>query len=161
AAAVSMPILNKADLLMISPTCTWPGLTKAAFAEGEPDKHRPSGKVNFLRVAATDDHQGPVAARYAADDLKLKTVYVLDDGDVYGKGVADQFEKAAKQLGLKVVGHESIDDRQKEFAKLMVKIKEQKPDAVYFGGTSQSGGPEIARDLAKSQPGTVLLLPDG
>src|SRR5271166_4709515 len=63
AAACSMPITNKADLLMISPACTSSGLTKPGKGEpGEPEKHRPTGRVNFLRVVPADDLQGALGA---------------------------------------------------------------------------------------------------
>jgi branched-chain amino acid transport system substrate-binding protein len=161
AAAVSMPMLNKADLLMISPSCTWPGLTKPGFDPDEPRKHRPSGKVNFLRVVPTDDHQGHVAAKFAVADLNIKSVYVLDDNEDYGRGLADVFQESGKKLGLKMLGRESIPAKQPDHQTLLKKIQQQKPDAIYFGGTSVSGGPEIARDMAAIGLRSILLLPDG
>src|SRR5262245_40220265 len=53
AATISMPILNEARLLMISPAATFPGLTKAGFGRRGPDQYRPSGKVNFVRLVPT------------------------------------------------------------------------------------------------------------
>ena len=63
AAKVSMPILNTAGLLMISPAVTNPALTKPGQGEpNEPDDYRPSGKINFFRVLPADDLQGPFSA---------------------------------------------------------------------------------------------------
>src|SRR5262249_32779719 len=46
ASKISMPILNRAGLLMISPSNTWPGLTKPGKGDpGEPEIYRPTGKV--------------------------------------------------------------------------------------------------------------------
>jgi branched-chain amino acid transport system substrate-binding protein len=66
AAKVSMPILNNAGVLMISPAVTNPALTKPGHGEGnEPFDYRPSGKVNFFRVLPADDLQGPLSAHWA------------------------------------------------------------------------------------------------
>jgi branched-chain amino acid transport system substrate-binding protein len=85
AAKISMPILNKAHLLMISPANTWPGLTKPDKGDpGEPAIYQPAGIINYTRLVPTDDLQGPLGAEWAKE-LGVKRVYVLDDNEVYGK----------------------------------------------------------------------------
>jgi branched-chain amino acid transport system substrate-binding protein len=78
AAKISMPILNRAGVLMISPANTAIGLTKPSGVKGEPENYRPTGKVNYTRVVATDDLQGSLAADWAKQ-LGAKKVYILDD----------------------------------------------------------------------------------
>src|SRR5581483_5541384 len=79
AAKISMPSLNRAGLLMLSPVNTWPGLTKPDRGDpGEPDVYRPTGRLTFARVVPTDDLQGPLGADWALD-LGARRVYVLDD----------------------------------------------------------------------------------
>src|SRR6187549_1133755 len=109
AAKVAMPKLNQAGLLMISPANTWPGLTKPGKGDpGEPEKYRPSGKINYVRCVPADDIQGVVSADWAKK-LGLNKVFILDDREVYGKGIADLFQARAEEIGLKVLGHEGID----------------------------------------------------
>ena len=85
AASISMPILNKAKVMMISPANTSPNLTKPnTGAKDEPARYRPTGEINYFRVVPTDDVQGPVAAHWAKS-MGVKTVYILDDSEVYGK----------------------------------------------------------------------------
>ena len=56
AAKVSIPILCKADLVMVSPANTYPGLTKPGKGEqGEPDQYYPGCKRNYVRVVPADD----------------------------------------------------------------------------------------------------------
>jgi branched-chain amino acid transport system substrate-binding protein len=165
AASTSMPLLNRADILMISPACTAIGLTKKRGAEpGEPEKYRPNGgKINFTRVVPADDIQGPVAADFAKA-LKLKKVYILDDNEVYGKGLASLFKDRCERIRLKVVGtQESIDYKQSDFRTLMKRIKnDHNPDCIYFGGTSQTGAGQIAKDMvAEGLDKAVLIVPDG
>lgn len=163
AASVSIPITNRGRLLMISPACTGVGLSKKGGEPGEPQKYRPTGKVNFTRVVPADDIQGPVGARFA-QSIGVKTVYILDDNEVYGKGLANLFREEAETLGIKHIGkQESIDYKQSDFRALMARIKnEHKPDAIYFGGTSQTGAGQIAKDmLAEGLGDTSLIVPDG
>ncbi|MGD9721051.1 MAG: branched-chain amino acid ABC transporter substrate-binding protein [Pirellulales bacterium] len=160
AAKISMPILNKAGLLMISPANTWPGLTKPGKGDpGEPDIYRPTGHINYLRIVPTDDQQAPLGALWAKE-MGVQRVYVLDDNEVYGKGIATLFIEACQDLGIEVVGHESIDVKAQEFKPLMATIKGLKPDLVYFGGTTQSKGGQIAKDLVAAGLDSKLMVPD-
>jgi branched-chain amino acid transport system substrate-binding protein len=162
AAKLSMPILNKAKLLMVSPANTAEGLTKPGMGDrAEPMCYRPTGEVNYTRVVPTDDLQGALGADWT-QDMGCKTVFVLDDTEVYGKGIADQFEKRAREIGLEVLGHESIDVKAQEFSALMTKIKLKKPDLVYFGGTTQSKAGQVAKDMVKAGLDQCKLMgPDG
>src|SRR5688500_1545070 len=88
ASKISMPILNRAGLLMISPANTWPGLTKPGKGEpGEPGIYQPAGKINYVRVVPADDLQGPLGADWAKE-MGMKKVFILDDNGVYGRGIA-------------------------------------------------------------------------
>jgi branched-chain amino acid transport system substrate-binding protein len=163
AAKVSMPVLNGANLLMISPANTWPGLTKPGLGDpGEPDIYRkPSGgKVTYTRVVPADDLQGTLAAEWARD-MGVKRVYILDDLEVYGRGIARLFEEACNDIGIEVLGHESIDVKAQEFKSLMTNIKGMKPDLVYFGGTTQTKAGQIAKDMVAVGLDAKLMVPDG
>ena len=163
AAKVAMPILNRAGIAMISPANTWPGLTKPDVGDpGEPDVYRPTGKINYFRVVPADDLQGALAADWAKD-MGVKKVYVLDDNEVYGRGIARLFHERceAEDVGIEVLGHESIDAKSQEFKSLMTKIKGLNPDLVYFGGTTQSKGGQLAKDLVAAGLDAKLMVPDG
>lgn len=145
AAKLSIPILNQAGpLVMVSPANTYPGLTKTnGAAEGEPAKYYPSGVRNYARVVPADDIQGSVGARWYKDQ-GLASVYILDDQQLYGKGVADVFEAEAKKIGLDVKGHEGIDTKATDYSALATKIAATNPDAVYMGA------------IESNHPGLVL-----
>jgi branched-chain amino acid transport system substrate-binding protein len=161
AAKVSMPKLNQADILMISPANTWPGLTKPGKGDpGEPDKYRPSGKINFTRVVPADDMQGPAGADWAKK-LGLTKVYILDDREVYGKGIADLFHARAEELKLDLLGHEGIDAQAQEFKPLMTKIKSKGPDLIYFGGTTQTKAGQLVKDMLAVGLNAKFMCPDG
>jgi branched-chain amino acid transport system substrate-binding protein len=161
AAKISMPELNRAGILMISPANTWPGLTKPGKGDpGEPEKYRPSGKINFTRVVPADDMQGPAGADWAKK-LGLQKVFILDDREVYGKGIADLFHARAEEIGLKILGHEGIDAQAQEFKPLMTKVKAAGPQLVYFGGTTQTKAGQLVKDMLAVGLDAKFMAPDG
>lgn len=164
AAKLSIPILNQADLVMVSPANTYPGLTKPGKGEAnEPDLYYPNGKRNFTRVVPADDLQGSAAANWAKS-LGVKKVYILDDQELYGKGIADVFEKTAKEQGLQVLGHEGIDAKASDYRALMTKIKGLGPDLIYFGGITQNNLGQLIKDtrnVGMTAEQVKIMGPDG
>ena len=161
AAKISMPVLNRAGMAMISPANSYPGLTKPGKGEpNEPAVYRPSGKLNFFRVVPADDIQGAMGARWAKQ-MGIKKAYVLDARDLYGRGISDVFEQTAGDIGLRVLGHEGIDPKAQEYKSLMTKIKATNPDLVYFGGTTQNNPGQIAKDMVAVGLNAKLMAPDG
>ncbi len=162
AAAVSIPILNRANLVMISPATTYPGLTKPGTgAAGEPDLFYPTGVRNYARVVPTDDVQGAVAAAWAKQ-LGARAAYVLDDTGLYGHGIALVFASTATANGVNVVGGpDGIDDKASDSRALAQKIQRSGADLVYFGGTTQSNAGKLWLDLRTLMPNVLLMGPDG
>lgn len=161
AAKIAMPILNQASLIMVSPANTYPGLTKPGTGEAnEPAVYRPTGKVNYFRVVPADDIQGDIAAHFA-QEISIKKVFILHDRELYGKGVADVFKRVATRLGLQITGYEGIDAKAANFRSLATKIKSTGAELVYFGGTTQSGAGQLAKDLVSAGVKAKLMMPDG
>jgi branched-chain amino acid transport system substrate-binding protein len=94
AVMLSLPITDRAGLLQISPTATWPGLTEPGWNDGEPEKYYPTGKHNFARMMPPDTVQAEAAAQWALK-LNLQDVAVVDDGSSYSAGLAREFLQAA------------------------------------------------------------------
>src|SRR5262249_21340510 len=82
-----------------------------------------------------------------AQKLGVKSVYILDDQQVYGKGVADLFEKNAKDLGLQILGHEGIDVKAQDYRALMTKIQSLNPDMIFFGGIVDNNAGQLIKDM--------------
>ncbi len=162
AAKQSIPVLNAGGVLMISPAVTGPGFTKPGLGDrGEPEVYQKNGK-NFTRIVPADDLQGPLGAVWAKQ-LGFKTVVVLDDNETYGKGIATLFKDKCKDLGIKVIGkQDSINTEKANFRELVTGIsKGEKPDLIYFGGTSQTKGPTLAKEIAALLPDVAVMVPDG
>jgi len=162
AAKVSMPLTNEAGMAQITPANSYPGLTKSGYGPGEPDIYRPTGKVNYFRTFGADDFQGASGAAWAKC-LGFKKVYILDDRQLYGKGIADVFEQSAKKIGLEVVAHQGIESVNIDFRALLTRVKASGADLIYFGGLVDSGGPQIAQQmeaLGLFKAGVKLLSDD-
>lgn len=159
-AQVQLATANKVGLAMVSPAATAIGLTKAGGDPGEPDKYYPSGVRNFVRVAMSDDMQGKAAATWA-NELGKKRAFILHDKETYGKGIADQFETAAKEAGIEVVGVEGIDPLASNYRPLMPKVTGEKADIVFFGGITQNNGGQLVKDLRAADPSITFMGPDG
>ena len=161
AAKISIPILNQAGLVMISPANTYPGLTKPGKGEAdEPAKYYPNGTHNYARVVPADDLQGAAAARWA-QSLGAASVYVLDDTELYGKGVADVFEATAKELGVEVKARDGIDGKAADYRALAAKIVAAAPDMVYFGGITQNNAGQLLKDIRAEGFMGKFMGPDG
>ncbi|MET3602797.1 ABC-type branched-subunit amino acid transport system substrate-binding protein [Sphaerotilus sulfidivorans] len=117
-------------------------------------------QANLFRIGATDNQLGAKMATYAAQDLKVATVAVIDDRTAYGQGVAQEFIAQAQKLGLKVVAKEFTSDKATDFSAILTGIRGLKPDAVFYGGYSAQAGPMLRqmRSLGLKAP---LLGGDG
>ena len=161
AAKVSMPDLNRAKIMMISPANTTPSLTKPGTGDkDEPARYRPTGEVTYFRVVPTDDIQGPVSAQWAKS-MGVTSIYILDDTELYGKSLANQVKAECQELKIKVLGHDSIDTKAQEFKALMQKIKALDPGLIYFGGTTQSKAGQLAKDMVAAGLTCSIMVPDG
>jgi branched-chain amino acid transport system substrate-binding protein len=153
--------LNKASLAMVSPANTYPGLTKPGKGEpNEPDIYRPSGRINYFRVVPADDLQGALGAEWALK-LGVAAAFVIHDRELYGKGIADIFKARAEELGIAVRGYEGIDTKASNYKALATKIKAQDVGLVYFGGTTQSNGGQLVKDLRAAGFRGKIMVPDG
>ncbi len=120
-------IYSDAGIPQISPSSTNPKYTRQGY------------KTAF-RVVADDVHLGGTLGRYAVNELKGKSIAVIDDRTAYGQGVAEEFEKAVKAAGGNLVGHEFTTDKATDFMPILTTLKGKKPDIIFFGGMDAVGG---------------------
>jgi branched-chain amino acid transport system substrate-binding protein len=161
-AKIEVPILNRAHpgpMAMVSPANTNVGLTKH-WDPGEPEKYYPTGVRNYARVVARDDFQGPADAEWSKS-LGYKKVYVLNDKQTYGFGVATTYKNAAKKLGIQVVGFKGWDAKQSSYEALANLVKASGAQAVFLGGIVCNNGAKLMQDLKAGAPNVRLQMPDG
>jgi branched-chain amino acid transport system substrate-binding protein len=156
-AKAEIPISNESGLLQCSPANTNPDLTK-----GDPAKQIRTKPNNYIRVVTTDDVQGPAAAQYIHEVLKKNSVYVIDDTETFGKGVADAFDAEFVKEGGKVVKHDAAPKTTQDYVSIMTAAKALNPEAIYFGGVTATGGARILLAAAQAGLGDIPYVgPDG
>jgi branched-chain amino acid transport system substrate-binding protein len=167
AAKLTIPILNNACLVMISPANTYPGLTKSVEGvtePSEPDSYYPNGYRNYTRVISTDDKQGGAGAAWAKE-LGATKAYVLDDTQVYGKGLARAWALFANQLGIEVVSadgtSEGFDAKATDYAALAQKVKDSGADFIYIGSITGQNTGKLWKDLRAAMPDIKIMSGDG
>jgi branched-chain amino acid transport system substrate-binding protein len=147
---VSIPasdVYEEAGIIQITPASTNPKFTD-------------NGKWNTFRTCGRDDQQGSVAGGYLASHFKGKKVAVIHDKTPYGKGLADETQKAMEAKGLKAVMYEGINPGEKDYSALVSKLKQAGVDVVYFGGLHTEAG-LIIRQMRDQGLNAPLMSGDG
>ena len=152
---------------MMSPANTYPCLTvnlPGGCEATEPDQYYPTGTRNYARVAPADDYQGAFIAEFMQKQ-GVKSVYILNDREAYGLGVATTTRKAAESLGIEIAGFEAWDPRASSYEALMKKIQGTGADAVFLGGLIDENGAQVIKDkvavLGPNDGDVKLFAPDG
>ena len=165
-AEIIVPVLNRAPngpVAMVSPANTYVGLTHTGpgTVAGEPGKYYPTGKRNYARVVAADDYQGAADA-LLAKSLGVRKVFILNDKEAYGLGVAQNFKNAATKLGITTVGFTAWDGKASSYQALAVKIKASGAQGVFVGGLICENGGKLIKDIRAGVAKNVkIMLPDG
>ena len=157
---VQIPIGNDAGLLQCSPANTNQGLTKPEFGGLDLRKNHPD-RIAYIRVAATDDIQGPAMAVYAYNTLGLRNILVIDDVTTFGKGVADTFEAKYEELGGAIADRVGAGADTTDFSAIVTAATDENPDAVYYGGVVTSGAGLLLKQMRQQGMDIPFLGPDG
>lgn len=151
----------------LNSACTLPAsdiYAKAGVAEVTPCSTNMDitrrGLTSIFRMCAHDGTQGSAALRYAARKLHTRVVFILDDRSTYGQGIADEFEKEAKRLRIRIAGRDSLNQGEKDFSSLLTKIKTFAPQLIFFGGMYPEGS-LLAKQSRELGLKTTLLGGDG
>lgn len=163
-AAREIPVSNQAGLLQCSPSNSDPALTKPRFGALDLRSANPT-RINYIRVAPSDDIHGPATASYAFHDHGAKTALVIDDTQEYGRQVADSFEKSFQALGGTTV-RRSVNPLVDSTSTETVDVESaQAPlpglapaSVVYFGGFTDTGAVPIRKAMVARGFGKIPLL---
>jgi branched-chain amino acid transport system substrate-binding protein len=156
-----IPIANRAEgpLAMISPANTHSGLTHSGpdSGEGEPDIYYPTGVRNYVRVTGAGDVDGAAGA-VLADELGLRRVYVLRSTGGIGEATTLPFTRAARRLGLRVVGSGLWDPEASSYRSLANRVAATRPDGVFIGDGLFANGGAVVRALRARLGSKVVLI---
>lgn len=154
-AAAEIPVTNAAGLVQIGPAVVSDGLTigddAKALRRANPDTN------SFFRVCTTDSRQGSALAQFARK-MNYKNVYIIDDNETYGLDLANRFEEDFKQQGGSVIAHDHIAKNTQDFKAMLIKVAGTKPDLVFYGGVTSTGGGLIRKQMFDTGLGKVPFM---
>jgi branched-chain amino acid transport system substrate-binding protein len=160
ATAVSLPLINAAGILQVSPSSPYVGLTSSLDAgQDEPERFYPSGKRNFGRLQPGDPAQASVQVQLM-QALGVRKLYVLDDQDPFEVPLAEILAGDAERAGIAVAAHDSITTTAltaSAYAGEVEKIVRTGADAVFLAGGPQPGAAALWRALHHADPSLLLL----
>jgi branched-chain amino acid transport system substrate-binding protein len=158
ATAVSLPFINGAGILQISPASPYVGLTSPLDTEqDEPERFYPSAKRTFVRLAPSDIVQAQAQVALMKS-LGVRRLYVLDDQDAFEIPLADIVASDAEQAGITVLGHDSISTvTGAVFTGEVEKIAKSEAGAVFLAGSEGKGTPALWQALYGGMPHALLF----
>jgi branched-chain amino acid transport system substrate-binding protein len=163
--AVSIPILDQAGILQVSPADGLAGLTRKQGAErGEPAKYYPEHDRNFGRVVPPDDIQAAALVTYM-HDRGVRRPYVLNDGGGYGGSIADQirhrlYGRISPTLRPQDVPAQTITPDGSDFSAVTTDVVQKRADAVLYSGVSTPGIVRLWQALHVANPRLKLFGPN-
>jgi branched-chain amino acid transport system substrate-binding protein len=158
ATAVSLPLINAAGILQVSPGSPYVGLTSSLDAgQDEPERFYPSGKRTFGRLQLGDPAQATAQVKLMRT-LGVHKLYVVDDQDPFEIPLAQIVASDAQQAGITVPAHDSIlTTTGSSFTGEVEKIVHSGARAVFFAGGSAAGTVAFWRQLHSADPDLLLL----
>jgi branched-chain amino acid transport system substrate-binding protein len=162
ASAISLPILNEAQVPQISPANTAVGLTsdEPGADAGEPDKYYPTGQRHYVRIVPKDTIQGAALATLMQED-GCTSVFMTNDKEVYGAGLSRNIEAAAEGVGLEVLANEDIDKNAPNYRSLANRARGEGADCFVYSGITANNAVQLYKDFAAALPDAQLYGPDG
>lgn len=158
ASAVSIPLLNRADIPEVSSSSTAVGLTTGGpeASPGEPEKYYPTGIRTFARVVPNDLIQAAVAVRLQLS-LGCTRTDVVEDDEVDGIDAADSFEVAAMAAHLDVIGTQSFEPRLASYTSLAQAVAQSGANCVLVSAITDSDAALVVRQIAAAAPRVALF----
>jgi branched-chain amino acid transport system substrate-binding protein len=158
ASAVSLPLINAAGILQVSPASPYVGLTSSLDAgQDEPERFYPSGRRTFGRLQPGDPAQAEAQVALMRT-LGVKRLYVLDDQGPFEVPLAQLVASGAQRAGIAVAGNDSLDmTATTSFSGEVAKVGESGAQAVFFAGGTGASTVALWRALHSAVPKLLLL----
>lgn len=151
-AKAMLPILSEAGLPMTAGSTTSPDLTNPKFAA----QTRQNGvTLVFFRTCGNEAFVEPGMVNFFYGKHNVRSAYILDDGGAGGVGIADAFQAAAGKKGIKVLGRDTLNSKESDYAPVLTKINGLRPDLLEYGGITLAGV-KLAKQAYDILPNTML-----
>ena len=149
-AASASKIMSDAGFTMIS------GNNSAPFLTSVGGKHAPDWHPGYFRTAPNEELSGGAGATYAYRHLGVRKAALINDGDIYSKGLTDGFKQAFEKLGGEIVLSGTVNKGDSDMAPLLTAVRDSKARILFFPLFQPEGNHVVLQ--AKSFPGLESLI---
>ena len=147
AAIPASKVYADAGILMISPGATNPKLTEQGFP-------------NVFRMIGRDDVQGRIAGDLLAERWGNRRIAIVHDGQIYGKGLAEETRKRLNQRGIAEAMFTAIEPGKADYGDIVRKMRASSIEVLYYGGYTQEAA-LIIRQAKEQGYDLQLVAGDG
>ena len=126
AAATASPILSEAGLVMVSSTNTAPSLTSDLRGNAGSNYH-----AGYFRTANNDLYEAEAVAEFAYNDLGLRKMAVIHDGDTYTSGLSGAFSAGFEKLGGSVAVA-TVNKGDTDMGPVLTQVAAESPDGLFL-----------------------------
>jgi len=147
ASLAAAPIYHAAGVIQISPAT----MSRRFTAQSYPA---------VFRTIANNDSLGLYSADHVVRRMGIRSVATIDDRTPFGQGLAEQFNRAARERGAQVMGSYSVSDKTSDFNGPLLELRRRKPELIFFGGLDWQAG-LLAKAIARLQIDARLMVSPG
>lgn len=167
AVAIANQMVGKGAVFMAGHFCSEPSIAASAVyaKEGIVEMSPGAGNPKYTderpgpgiyRLGAREDQQGKTVGTFLAENYKGKNIAILHDSSVYGKGLADAAKAVMNDAGVFETLYEAYPPGEKDYSRLVSKLKGEAVDALFIGGFPAEAG-LIKRQMEEQGMDTVLV----
>jgi len=147
------------EVSAIGSQITRAGLAAVAGSATATDLTEKGSFPTFFRVVPRDDVQGPQDAQYIVDNIKPKSVMLVDDQTSYSTGLADAMAPVLEKAGVKV-DRESVSQKQTDFSSLVSKVTAD-TGVVILPWQVAANAQQFGENLKEQNKNAVIVGTDG
>lgn len=155
AARTASHAMSEAGLTMISGNNSAPFLTSIG-GKAAPDWH--SG---YFRTANNEENAGKAAAAFAFQKLGVRRVALINDGDIYTRGLTDGFKEAFEKLGGRIVLDTSVNKGETVMQPVLTAVKNAGAEFLFFPLFQPEGNLILQEAVKIPEYNNIILMSDG
>jgi len=155
AAITAAKIISGAGMVMISGNNSAPSLTSSG------GKQSPDWRPGYFRTSFNDDLSGKAAAAFAVHNLNIKKAAIINDGDVYTRGLTNGFYHAFSQLGGKIVLDTAINKGDKNMIPVLKAVASSGAELLFFPLFQPEGDYMVQQSKNVSGLENIILMGNG
>jgi len=160
ATAVSLPIINGANVLQVSPASPYVGLTQASnFAgKGEPERYYPLGRRTFGRLTPSDEIQARAVLAYLNAE-HVQRLFIVRDREVFDADVGSIAGVRAPSARVRVLNDVDLSANPSDDVALAAQVATSGAGAVLYSGAASPRAAQFLRAVHASAPALKIFCP--